>query len=116
MLRLLCFRKTIISFTSKIIAITVSAVVIIAEILVLKPSIPSVKLIAFVVASITNIINGIYIQVDSVIYVLKNGIKVCVPKLTLVIKYIVKLTDIISSPSILLDGLSPFVSLSTSFL
>ncbi len=41
--------KTTISFTSKIIAITVKQVVIIAATLVLSPSIPSVKFTAFVV-------------------------------------------------------------------
>ena len=51
--------KTITSFTSKIIAITVKHVAIIADILVLNPSIPSVKFIALVVASITTIENGI---------------------------------------------------------
>lgn len=52
--------NTTISFISKIIAITVKHVVIIADIEVLRPSIPSVKLIAFVVPNITNITNGIY--------------------------------------------------------
>ncbi len=52
--------KTITSFISSIIAITVKQVVIIAEIDVLSPSIPSVKFTAFVVPSITNITNGIY--------------------------------------------------------
>ena len=52
--------KTTISFTSSIIAITVKHVVIIAETLVLSPSIPSVKLTAFVVPNITNMTNGIY--------------------------------------------------------
>lgn len=52
--------NTIISLISNIIAITVKHVVIIADILVLSPSIPSVKLTAFVVPSITNITNGTY--------------------------------------------------------
>ena len=52
--------NTIISFTSNIIPITVKHVVIIADTDVLSPSIPSVKFTAFVVASITNITNGIY--------------------------------------------------------
>lgn len=52
--------NTTISLTSKIIAITVKHVVIMADIDVLNPSIPSVKLTAFVVPSITNITNGIY--------------------------------------------------------
>ena len=50
--------KTTISFTSNIIATTVKHVVIIAEILVLNPSIPSVKFTAFVVPNITNITKG----------------------------------------------------------
>ena len=70
--------NTIISFISKIIAITVKHVTIIAETLVLNPSIPSVKFTAFVVPNITNMANGIYTHVDNVIYVLAHGIKVCV--------------------------------------
>ena len=46
------------SLQSKIIAITVRQVKIIVVTLLDKPSIPSVKLIAFVVASITKIANG----------------------------------------------------------
>ena len=45
--------NTTISFTSKIIAITVKHVVIIAATLVLSPSIPSVRFTALVVPSIT---------------------------------------------------------------
>ena len=52
--------NTTTSFISNIIAITVKQVVIIAEIDVLKPSIPSVKFTALVVPSITNITKGIY--------------------------------------------------------
>ena len=48
------------SFTDFIIAITVKHVIIIAHTLDDKPSTPSVKFIAFVVASITKIANGIY--------------------------------------------------------
>ena len=59
--------KTVISFTSSIIAITVKHAVIIAETDVLSPSIPSVRFTAFVVASITNITNGIYKLIGIVI-------------------------------------------------
>ena len=51
--------NTTISFTSIIIPITVNHARIIVVTEVLSPSIPSVKLIAFVVASITNIVKGI---------------------------------------------------------
>ena len=79
--------KTIISFTSKTIAITVRHVVIMADILVLKPSIPSVKFIALVVPSITNITKGIYKSIGSTMYFLANGINVSVPKCIPFVKY-----------------------------
>lgn len=60
--------KTITSFTSKIIAITVKHVAIIADILVLNPSIPSVKFIAFVVPSITNI-TKVYTKALVILYI-----------------------------------------------
>ena len=47
------------SFTSSIIAITVIAVTIANVTDVANPSTPSVKLKAFVVAYITNIVNGL---------------------------------------------------------
>ena len=46
------------SFTSKIIPITVKQVIIIVETVGHNPSTPSVRFIAFVVPSITNIANG----------------------------------------------------------
>ena len=48
------------SFTSNKIPIIVKQVMIIAHTLEESPSIPSVKLTAFVVASITRIANGMY--------------------------------------------------------
>ena len=68
--------KTITSFTSKIMAITVKHVAIIADMLVLNPSIPSVRFIAFVVPSITNITKGMYKSIGSTTYFLAKGIKV----------------------------------------
>ena len=108
--------KTITSFTSKIIAITVKHVAIIADILVLNPSIPSVKFIAFVVPSITNITKGIYKSIGNTIYFLAKGINVSVPKCIPLVKYNVYATEIISNPSILYAGFNPFVSLKTNFL
>ena len=93
--------NTITSLTSKIIAITVKHVAIIADILVLNPSIPSVRFIAFVVPNITNI---------------TKGINVSVPKCIPLVKYNVYATEIISSPNILYAGFNPFVSLKTNFL
>ena len=101
--------NTTISFTSKMIATTVRHVVIIAAILVLNPSIPSVKLTAFVVASITKIANGIYANTGNINSCFINGIIVDVPKLAPFNKYKVNKTDIISSPIILLDGFNPMV-------
>ena len=108
--------KTITSFTSKIIAITVKHVAIIADILVLNPSIPSVKFIAFVVPNITNITKGIYKSIGNTIYFLAKGINVSVPKCIPLVKYNVYATEIISNPSILYAGFNPFVSLKTNFL
>ena len=90
-------------------AITVRHVVIIAATLALKPSIPSVKLTAFVVANITKIANGIYTKTGRTTSFFIKGIIVVVPKFIPLNKYNVNKTDIISSPSILLDGFSPFV-------
>ena len=108
--------NTTISLTSKIIAITVKQVVIIAETLVLSPSIPSVKFTAFVVPSITKIANGIYARTGNTISFFEKGIIVVVPKFTPFSKYSVNSTAIISSPSIFSDGFNPLVFLSTSFL
>ena len=108
--------KTITSFTSKIIAITVKHVAIIADILVLNPSIPSVKFIAFVVPSITNITKGIYKSIGNTIYFLAKGINVSVPSFNPSIRYNTYATDITSNPSILYAGFNPFVSLKTNFL
>ena len=108
--------NTTISFTSNIIAITVKHVVIIAATLALNPSIPSVKLTAFVVASITKIANGIYTKTGKTTSVFIKGIIVLVPKFIPLNKYNVNSTDIISNPSILLDGFKPFVFFKTNFL
>ena len=67
------------SCTPFMFAITVKQVIIIAETLEDKPSIPSVKLIAFVVPNITTIANGIYSQTGIFINVFKIGIYVSVP-------------------------------------
>ena len=64
---------------SNIIDMTVKNVIIIAVTLVANPSIPSVKFIAFVIASITNIANGTYTHTGNSIYTLKNGMYVAVP-------------------------------------
>ena len=45
---------------------------------VARPSTPSVRLTAFVVASITNIINGMYIYIGKFKLIFKNGINVTV--------------------------------------
>ena len=66
--------NTTTSFTSKIIPITVKQVITTADMVGHKPSTPSVKLIAFVVARITKMANGMYSQIGNVIYVLKIGI------------------------------------------
>ena len=108
--------NTTISFTSKIIAITVKQVVIIAATLVLSPSIPSVKFTAFVVPNITKMANGIYTSTGNTISFFKNGIIVAVPKFTPFNKYKVNNTEIISNPNILLEGFNPFVFFNTSFL
>ena len=108
--------KTITSFTSKIMAITVKHVAIIADMLVLNPSIPSVRFIAFVVPSITNITKGMYKSIGSTTYFLAKGIKVSVPKCIPLVRYNVYATEIINNPSILYAGFNPFVSLNTSFL
>ena len=65
--------------TSLNIAITVKHVIIIAHTLDDKPSTPSVKFIAFVVASITKIANGIYKNDGNVISVFIIGINISVP-------------------------------------
>lgn len=70
----------VISFTPNIIPITVRHVIIIVVTLVESPSIPSVKLTAFVVANITTTANGIYSHIGRLIDVLKNGMYVSVPK------------------------------------
>ena len=62
-----------------IIAIAVKHAIIIHDTDDDNPSIPSVKLIAFVVASITKIANGIYKYTDKFINVLNIGKYVCVP-------------------------------------
>ena len=67
------------SLISNTIAITVIVVVIASEIHVARPSTPSVKFTAFVVARITNIVNGIYIKGGRVIVVLKKGMIISVP-------------------------------------
>ena len=70
--------NTIISFVPNIVAIIVKHVIIIVLTLDDNPSIPSVKFIAFVVASITKIANGIYNHIGIVTYLLANGIYVSV--------------------------------------
>ena len=78
--------NTTTSFTSKIIAITVKQVITTADMVGHKPSTPSVKLMAFVVAKITKIANGIYSQIGNVIYILTIGINVSHPKSIILIK------------------------------
>ena len=71
--------NTTISFTPVTIPITVKQVNIIVVTDVLNPSIPSVKFIALVVASITTIENGIYNHIGIVTVVFANGIIISVP-------------------------------------
>ena len=105
-----------ISFTSNIIAIIVIVVIITSVTDVANPSTPSVKFIAFVVASITNIVKGMYISNGSVIVVLKNGISISVPSPSMFSRYITNKIDIMSNPAIFAFGFSPSVFLRTTFL
>ena len=83
------------------IPIIVKQVIIIAETLDESPSIPSVKLTAFVVAKITIMANGIYKNIGKSTYIFKNGIYVSVPILQNFIINNVYATDIKSKPNIL---------------
>ena len=87
--------NTIISFTSNIVEITVKHVIIIVHTLDDNPSIPSVKLTAFVVASITNIASGIYTKIGNSIYCFNIGIYVSVPKFKQYIRYSTNNIDIL---------------------
>lgn len=86
-----------ISVTLYFAAITERHAIIIIDIDAPSPSIPSVKLIAFVAASITNITNGIYNKAGNIISFFNPGIIVPVPIPTL-IKYNAYIIDIISKP------------------
>ena len=105
-----------ISLTPKIIPITVKHVNIIVVTDVLNPSIPSVKLIAFVVPSITNMVNGMYSQIGNVIDVFANGIIKSVPICITFVKYTVNAVAIINSPNILYRGFRPSVFFKINFL
>ena len=105
----------VISFTPNIIPITVRHVIIIVVTLVESPSIPSVKLTAFVVANITTTANGIYSHIGRLIDVLKNGMYVSVPKCNIWVKYRLNPTDTINKPNILYLGFKPSVFLPVSF-
>lgn len=108
--------NTTISFTPVTIPITVKQVNIIVVTDVLNPSIPSVKFIALVVASITTIENGIYAHIGIVTVVFANGIIISVPAPITLIKYTIKTVATISNPNILYLGLSPSVFFNTTFL
>ena len=69
------------SYIWLLIPITVKHVIIKQETLDDNPSTPCVKLIAFVVESITNTASGIYKNTGILIYILNIGIYVSVPKL-----------------------------------
>lgn len=86
-----------ISSTLYLAAITERHAIIIIEIDAPSPSIPSVKLIAFVAASITNITKGIYSKAGNIISFFSPGIIVPVP-IPVLIKYNAYITDIISKP------------------
>ena len=66
------------SYNCKLIPIIAKQVIIIAHTLDDKPSIPSVKLTAFVAPNMTRIANGIYTKTGIPIYVFIIGIYVCV--------------------------------------
>ena len=108
--------KTTNSFTPNVTPITVKHVKIIVVTDVLNPSIPSVKLIAFVVASITNIVNGIYNHIGNVTDVFTKGIIISVPIFITFVRYTVKIVAMTSSPNILYLGFNPSVLFSINFL
>ena len=89
--------KTAISYFPYFIAITERQAIIIIDILLARPSIPSVKLTALVVPSITNIIKGIYRIIGIFIITFIPGIKVSVPTPVL-IRNNAYITDIASNP------------------
>ena len=101
---------------TNIVAITVKHVIIIVLTLDDNPSIPSVKFIAFVVASITKIANGIYNHIGIVTYLLANSIYVSVPIFKPHTKYDTNAIDIINNPNIFNFGFKPSVFFNTNFL
>ena len=94
--------KTVISSIPYFAAITDRHAMIIIEIDAPSPSIPSVRFIAFVAASITNIANGIYMSTGIGISSFSIGIIVPVPK-PCFIKYNAYAIDMISSPYYFVD-------------
>ena len=80
--------NTVISFTSSKIATTVNNVTIIAVILDARPSIPSVKFIAFVAPNIINMVNGTYSHIGNVIYSFNIGTYVSSPKFNILVIYV----------------------------
>ena len=79
-------------------------------------STPSVKFIAFVVASITRIANGTYMYNGNNTSLFHIGIIISVMLCVFFIIHIIYIIEIISRPIILYDGFSPLVLCSTNFL